>query len=240
MSRIRPRPEQVELLTRGVQLPLDALADEHLLVIVEGLARAWDGLVRERRILETHDEPEITAMMESWLNNPESGDPRWDHLVTNVVRGREMFSFDGSRLELQPDLSIMLTSPDRRPFPMIVECKQIDRTTSKYVRLYGSEGLVRFVRGDYAWYAQEAVMLAYVRDGSTIGDCLTPHLEQHLAEDPYGHRTEQLPEHDQRASRDLARSKHGRSFRFVDTHEDPGSITIWHLWVAPSQLAARS
>jgi len=241
VSRVRqtPRPEQVELLTSGVQLPLGALADEHLLVIIEGLARAWDDLVRAQRILATQDEPEITAMMESWLNASAAEDRRWEALVHSVVRGREMISFDGSRLELRPDLSILLTCPDRPSLSVIVECKHIDRTARKTVRLYCNEGLLRFVRGQYAWYAQEAFMLAYVRDGSTISDCLTPHLARHLAEDPYGYRTEQLPARVDRTPWDLARSKHGRCFRYMGTHSEPGPIILWHLWLAFGKLAAR-
>lgn len=144
-----------------------------------------------------------------------------------------MINFDGSRLEVKPDLSIQLT--DRRALlPLIVECKLIDNASKKTVRLYGTKGLVRFVKGDYAWYAQEAIMLAYVRDGSTIMSCLMPHLEKHLGKDSYGHCTEQLPELDTRVPQDLARSRHRRSFPYQEPNGEPGPITVWHLWLAPS------
>ena len=41
---------------------------------------------------------------------------------------------------------------------------------------YCDDGLVRFVRGDYAWAMQEAMMLAYTRDGRTIAGHLIPEI----------------------------------------------------------------
>lgn len=172
-------------------------------------------------------------MMESRLNTPNSNDARWATLVSSVVRGREMIDFDGSALEKRPDLSIQLTH--RNPaFPLIVECKVIDSDTDKRVRHYGRDGVARFVEGAYAWYAREAIMLAYVRDGSTIEACLTPHLEQHRNEQADSYLTRRLPEHDARVPCHLARSIHGRRHRYpLQQPDEPDTIALWHLWLQP-------
>jgi hypothetical protein len=55
-------------------------------------------------------------------------------------------------------------------------------------------------------------MLAYVRDGSTIGDCLTPYLAERQNRVPDPFLTEQLPQTVKLPSQDLAQSRHGRQF----------------------------
>jgi len=222
-----PRDDQIAELTRGAELPLPALKSRHLKVIAEFLVRAWEGLLEtQQQVIRTKEEVEINALMESRLLGLLHEGREWSTLVSNVARGKESLSFDGSSLEKRPDLSIYLTKKDRR-FPLIVECKLIDKKASKEVVLYGGGGLARFLNGDYAWYAWEAFMLAYVRDGSTLGDCLTSYLAegQKRAPDPF--LTMQLPQIVKFPSQDLAQSRHGRRFR-----DNPGPIAIWHLWLS--------
>jgi hypothetical protein len=222
-----PRDYQITELTRGVELPLAALKSRHLKIIAEFLIQAWEGLLpTQELVMRTQEEVEINALMEARLLGLLHEGQEWQTLVSNVVRGKESVSFDGSRLEKRPDLSIYLTKKDPR-FPLVIECKLIDNKTRKEVALYADNGLARFLGGEYAWYAQEAFMLAYVRDGSTIVDCLIPHLaeRQNRASDPF--LTMQLPQTVKLLSQDLAQSRHGRRFQ-----NNPGSIAIWHLWLS--------
>jgi len=223
----QPRDYQIAELTRGVDPPLPALQSRHLKIIAEFFVRAWQGLLETHaQVMRTKEEPEITGLMESRLLSFLDERREWSTLVSHVARGKESFNFDGSSLEKRPDLSIFLTERLLR-FPLIVECKLIDKETKKEVTLYGNQGLARFLNGDYAWYAWEAFMLAYVRDGSTIRDCLTPYLaeKQNSAFDPF--LTLQLPQAVQLPSQDLAQSRHGRQFP-----KNPGPIAIWHLWLS--------
>lgn len=229
----KPREQQIALLTEGVELPLPPIQSRPLRVILETLEHAWAtlGEIPDAR-LPNQSEPDITTMMCHRLNQLLDQDPLWEMLVQGVTRGRESLNFDGSRLELRPDLSIQLTG--RNPnFPLVVECKLIDRVSRKSIDLYCEKGLSRFVVGDYAWYAREAIMLAYVRDGSTIKAILTPHLQSTYdrADDPWA--TAKLPVYDEIAPWDLARSHHRRKFRYLKrtTDDDPGPIDIWHLWL---------
>ena len=41
---VRPRVDQVAELTRGLRLPLPAIADLHLQILAEGLREAFDDL----------------------------------------------------------------------------------------------------------------------------------------------------------------------------------------------------
>lgn len=222
-----PRDYQIAVLTHGVELPMPALKSRHLKIIAEFLVRAWEGLLAtQEQVMRTQKEVEINALMEARLLGLRHEGREWSTLVSNVVRGKESLNIDSSSLEKRPDLSIYLTKKDPR-FPLVVECKLIDKNARKEVALYGDEGLARFLNGDYAWYAWEAFMLAYVRDSSTIGDCLTPHLAERQKRAPDPFLTMQLPQPVQLPSQDLAQSRHGRRFP-----NNPGPIAIWHLWLS--------
>lgn len=233
LGRVRPREEQVAELTRGQSLPLAPLQEIHLLFIAEVLNRAWrDLLPRSRTTLLSGGEPEINALIETRLNALLDEDQLWSQLVRCVARGKETVSHDGSHLEKRPDLTIYLTN--RSPsFPLVVECKLIDAYTEKRVGSYCSEGLVRFVRGEYAWAVREAFMFGYVRDGSTIFLCLEPFLAQCRATQPDTYGTETLPESVGHSAMELARSSHSREFRYIGQPQNkPGTIVVWHLWVS--------
>lgn len=221
------RNYQVEELMRGIQRPLPALQRRPLRVIAEFLIEAWGGLLEtQEQVLHTSEEKEVNTLMDARLNCLFGQKPEWSMLITGVSRGRESINHDGSMLEKRPDLSIHITC---RPYrlPLIAECKLIDAGNGKGIDLYCQQGLARFINGEYAWYAQEAFMLAYVRDGASIETCLTPHLEKNQQKMPDPFLTEQLPEYINSPIHELAQSRHGRQFP-----NNPGSIAVWHLWLS--------
>src|SRR5579885_1560927 len=115
---IRPRPDQVEELTRGLQLPLTEIAKDHLQVIAEGLSRAFNDIRSQVPRAVTHGtEAEVTAHMETRLNRMIEQDPLLGQLVIHVARGKETISFNGAHLEKRPDLSIYLSNRFRG-FPL--------------------------------------------------------------------------------------------------------------------------
>lgn len=158
-----PRHDQIAELTRGISsLPLSALSDERLQFVADMLILAFTDLyTRHPHTFLSGSEPEITGLMESRLKSLRDENPRWEMLVSAVVRGWESHSFDGRRLEVRPDLSILLTDRSRERFPLRVECKLIDYPAGKTVRDYCDKGIVRYEVGDYAWANREAFMLAY-------------------------------------------------------------------------------
>ena len=90
-SRVRPRLDQVAELTRGVRLPLPAIADVHLQILAEGLREAFDDLrVCEPAAMGSGEEPEVTALMEARLNRMIEEKSLWGQLVICVARGRRV------------------------------------------------------------------------------------------------------------------------------------------------------
>lgn len=220
------REYQVAQFTKGVDLPLQGLQRRHAMFISEILVQAWHSLLKEHgSLLYTIPESELNALMESELDQMRTQIPQWAQLVCCVTRGKESITFDGSSLENRPDLSLHLTSRVSR-MPLVIECKLIDHSNKKGVNLYCDKGIVRFLQGQYSWYAIESFMMAYVRDKSTIQTTLTPLLNAHTKKHPDPYLTEQLPVPVMGQTQEIGMSKHGRNFK-----GNPGTITLWHLWL---------
>ncbi|MBN9070601.1 MAG: hypothetical protein J0H34_03165, partial [Rhizobiales bacterium] len=108
-AAIRPRPDQVAELTRGLRLPLPEVSSVHLEIIAEGLLKAFrDVRAQSPTTVASGSEAEVTALLEARLNAMIEYDPLWRQLVLCVARGKESLSFDGSHLEKRPDLSLLL------------------------------------------------------------------------------------------------------------------------------------
>ena len=229
-----PRPEQIDELTRGIELPLTALHEEHLALIADVISLAWNELtLSQARTLATGSEAEINALLEARLSRLLDEDPLWAQLVRSVARGKETVSFDGAHLEKRPDLSIFLAG--RSPtIPLVVECKLIDAPDGKSCTLYCNSGLRRFLTGEYGWSGRDGFILAYVRDQSTIESCLVPFLSAGRTAKPDPFAVRDWPVEGRHAVHDLAATRHDRSFRYpnrVTPADAPGPIAIWHLWL---------
>jgi hypothetical protein len=234
-SSLRPRDSHIAELTRGQRLPLAPIPQAHLEVLVETLARVWADLNREHEtILEHGDESEINALMEMRLNSLVGTDILWSQLVTSVVRGRESLSFDGSHLEKRPDLSVYMTGANPS-FPLVIECKLLDKPSGKGIDLYCSKGITRFIQGEYAWAQSDALMMAYIRDGSTVDRHLTPALKKGASRSPDPWKTERLPSRAITSQSNVFNSFHGRDFVYAGAAAaSPGPIALWHLWLRPA------
>ena len=230
----RPRHDQVAELTRGLRLPLAAIADEHLKILAEGLRQAFDDIrVHAPATVDTGEEPEVTALMQARLNRLIHEDSLWRQLVLWVGRGTESISFDGSHIEKRPDLSIGLSDAERR-FPLVAEAKILDAAASKTAGLYCKNGIRRFVDGEYAWGNREAFMIGYVRDGSSINTTLKAFLSNAMTSHPDPYLVKALPVPVGSGSSDLAYTRHGRDFVYGNQQPPnrPGPISVWHLWLA--------
>ena len=233
-SEVRPRVDQVAELTRGLRLPLEPIANDHLEVLAERLRQAFNDVrARAPSTVATGKESEVTALMQARLNRMIEEDPLWRQLVLCVGRGMESISFDGAHLEKRPDLSIVLSGANRR-FPLVAEAKILDTAASKTAALYCENGIRRFVQGEYAWGNREAFMIGYVRDGASIDPTLEAFLSKAENLDPERYLVEALPVPVGSGPSDLAYTRHGRKFvyRSQPPPNSPGPISLWHLWLA--------
>jgi hypothetical protein len=220
-------------LTRGIELPILGLHEQHLRIIAEYIFGAWtDLLTRHYKILSEGNEAEVSTLLETRLLRLVDEDHLWGQLVRIVAKGKETISFDGTHIEKRPDFSLYLSCRSAK-FPLAVECKILDDPKSKSGKLYCDKGLARFLAGEYGWATREAIMIGYVRDKSTTASCLMPLLGAakgqalpYAAEGPLA--AVDLP------PLDLARSSHGRKFKYPlrqPPADEPGPIALWHLWL---------
>lgn len=221
-------------LVLGVPLPTPALDREHIEIILDLLQRAYDEVkLQHHGSVATCDEKHMNALMEGRLNALVRSNPLYEALVLAVSRGSERTNYDATHMENRPDIQIKLTNR-LSPFSLIVECKILDKPHQKTIDLYCDNGLLRFVNGQYAWENREAVMLAYVRDGSNISNTLHPFLSAAGATSTNRYKVAFLPQ--KRFSLpDAACSLHERSFTYVHSGQAgqaPGDILVWHLWVS--------
>lgn len=238
-SALTPRPDQIAELTRGLALPLPAIDETYLQIIAEGLVQAFQDIrASQASAVATGNEAEVTSLLVARLNRMIEEDQIWRQLISSVVRGAESLNYNGAHLEKRPDLSIHLSGRAIR-FPLIAEAKIIDATRGEH--LYCSQGLIRFLDGQYGWGSREAFMVAYVRDGTKISGRLQPYLAQAAHAASYAVQTG-LTSHSVGGC-DAAQSGHGRSFSYTHTvppANDPGIIGLWHLWLDASPSTTTS
>lgn len=92
-----PRPDQIEELTRGLDLPLAAIDEVYLCIIADGVAQAFNDIrLSKPDSIATGNEAEITSLLQARLNAMIEDDPLWRQLVASVGRGQESLSFNGS------------------------------------------------------------------------------------------------------------------------------------------------
>ncbi|MDH2384729.1 hypothetical protein [Bradyrhizobium sp. CER78] len=226
---LSPRPDQVAELTRGAALPIPAIASPLLGVIIDALREAWQQLAsRYGTALHGKSEPELTALMQSRLNDLRNDRRKFGQIVSCIVRGAESISYDGRHIEKRPDLSIFMTTRNAN-FPLVVECKIIDHDLGKGVALYCNNGVRRFVDGEYGWASTQALMIGYVCDDSSVEKHLIPHLKTRASSKSDSLKTKSWSAKAIAAS---MTSDHLRTFRYLtpSPDSDPGPVTIFHIW----------
>lgn len=228
-----PRPGHIANLTTGTKFPLKPIDNDHISVILSTVLQAWQELLNEgSNVLQTGSETEVSALLGPRLNQLRDSDSKWANLVSAVSFGSEAINYDGSRIQTKPDLHFILTRRNAN-FPLIVECKLIDYPRKKDVHLYCTKGIVRFVAGDYAWTNREAIMIAYVRDGSTIQQRLVPHLITASQKNSDPQQTISPPVHCPDIHPLAYQSEHRRSFKYLAgvNGDEPEPISLFHLWL---------
>ena len=140
-----------------------------------------------------------------------------------------------------PDLCFRLRhdeGPPRAVIPefdaLFIECKPVDATHPAGSK-YCDDGLIRFVRGDYAWAMQEGMMLGYARDGRTIARHLIPTMSEPPRTDRLN--TISLPTLSSAPgaaacpeAEAIAISRHRRGFPWPHGKGPATDITLYHFW----------
>ena len=231
-------PEQYHLPHPRLGLPV-------ILLIRRVLLRAFERHREQSFNLAEASEDEVTAALRSVIENNlrQSGEVRGfkKRNYDFVSRQGQWANYNGSVLTKAPDLFFKLRDDDSSRGPVLsefdglfIEAKPVDSTHSAGGR-YCDDGLIRFVRGDYAWAMQEAMMLAYARNGRTIAKYLLPAMSEASRI-----KSLQTEEHSKRlltsgaAATKVAEavhvSRHRRDFSWLHGKGDATPIDVFHVW----------
>jgi hypothetical protein len=241
-SAVRPSNVVPGFLAAGPvagQLPYPMMPAGTQRVIRAALRHAWS-IVRARAAkneLPTAPEAQVTTILQFTLNEllDDESEPvpgfSSNHFET-VERGAEVVNYDGTRLEKRPDLRFRLQGrtprvPDRTHYGLFVECKLLD--SSHPLRLYASNGILRFVNGDYAWAMPHGLMLAYVRGTTPTRTDLMRLLEDSKAQLNVLNSVLDTPE-----GEEIVQSLHARTWQYPASTNPPGPIELTHLWLSLS------
>jgi hypothetical protein len=224
-------------------LPHPRLGLPVILLIRRVLIRALKLLREQEFQLADASEDEVTAALLSTIENNlrQSGEVAGfnKRSYEPVVRQSQCANFNGSALTKTPDMCFKLRHDESETRPVIpefdalfVECKPVDAkhpVGSKYC----DDGLIRFVRGDYAWAMQEGMMLAFTRDGRTIAKHLIPTMSESARMKSL--QTLDLPSVGKGVSAFTTAeavhiSRHKRPFPWLHGKGQASDITIYHLW----------
>jgi hypothetical protein len=226
----------------GAELPHPTISVAIFLVVEEALRAAWDSLRKHPRSgfdLLNADEDVVTHELYERLYDTifnkgvVAGFDR--QLFTVITRESKVRNYDWAMLDKMPDLLIGLA--DRlNVFKLsqdwlFIECKPVDTDHSVGVH-YCGKGIIRFVRGEYAWAMTSALMIGYTRIGYTISDKLVGALKAREKELP----TIAFPVPCRLSksggnSEVVHISRHSRAFSYVETRQPAPDITIRHLWL---------
>lgn len=225
-----------------IMLPHPPISLPIFLVVEDALRVAWDRLRTHPRAgfhLLSATEDVVTHELyerlfdEVFNKGVVSGFDR--QLFTVITRESKVRNYDWAMLDKMPDLLIGLA--DRlNVFKatqdwLFIECKPVDDDHSVGVH-YCEKGIIRFVRGEYAWAMTSALMIGYSRRGYALLPKLADALEARMRELP----TIALPRPCRRSrpgqnSEVVHITRHSRAFSYVETGQQAPAITLRHLWL---------
>jgi hypothetical protein len=226
-------------------LPHPRLGLPVILLIRRVLLRAFELLREQSFDLAAATEDQVTGALRTTIESRlrQTGEVGGFSKRTYefVVRQGQWHNFDGTAIKKEPDLFFKLRDDENARDRVLsefdglfIEAKPMDSTHPAGTK-YCDDGLIRFVRGDYAWAMQEAMMLAYTRDGRTISGHLIPAMKQadrmtslatiHLPQVCPVVGASACPE-----AEAVHISHHRRNFQWPHEKGSATDITVYHLW----------
>lgn len=235
--------EMFEDSDEGSRLPHPPLPLHVHLVVEAAICAAWELMKRHGRKdfdLKAAAEDDVTLELYERLYDEifDKGIVEgFDHEVfTSIHREPKIRNYNRLHPDKMPDIFVdFVDRPSgvmNSQYGLFIECKPVDRKHPAG-SAYCDKGLVRFVRGDYAWTMQSAMMVGYAKEGYSLVTKLSEALASERREpipislDPEAcSRTKPTAVSDQ-----VVISKHQRTFNYIENGLPAAEITIRHLWL---------
>ena len=208
------------------------------LVLEEALCAAWE-------ILRLHPPPgfDLASAIERQLNHQlqevlkdriwkRDVVPGFDGELVRTITRPAVRNYNGKHIDKQPDIMVELVDiPERvreTQYGIFIECKPVDAQHS-LVTHYCDEGILRFIRGDYAWAMTQAMMIGYAGSAGLPAERLAVALRTRRDNVfPTGEPTTCVRS---QAPTPVAISEHRRDFTYVENGKAAPPIILRHLWL---------
>lgn len=220
---------------------------ESLMIVVQNaLAHAWRQLLEEvaERQFSICDEEEdtITERLYMILDDIYSNDPeavQGFSIFQTPVREGNLRNRAGNKRDCQPDLTFrplrgQLDTRSSTMAAIFVECKPID-STHPIGSTYCKAGISRFIREDYAWAVDRAIMLGYVRNICPLPGGLTYVLGSDAGQREYRVKKQLASLGQTNHGDEVYCSVHHRGPTLASSHAPSLPITLHHLWLKPEK-----
>lgn len=224
---------------REVKLPHKPLPLSVFLIVEKAIRASWQRLksrTNPRINIKTAHEDDVTLDLYEVIYDEVFDQGVVDGFdkerFTVVTRETKVRNYNGDNPDKMPDLlvgiagrnDIYLNSQDW----LFIECKPVDANHTVGVH-YGSKGIARFIRSDYAWAMTSALMVGYCSPGYSICPKLIESLKSRSKEfRVLGEPVECtcLPR-----GNGVYKTEHERDFDYVETGFRAPPIRLRHLWL---------
>ena len=228
----------VGFFTQGIEfsLPHPRISLRTTLLLCKVINKAWQ-LLKENPpanfCLDSADEDAITQVMVEIIENRlrKKGEVNGFDCARfgKVTREPKITNFDKKHPDKMPDIFFDLKRDKYTVISdqdgLFVECKPVD-SKHPILSCYCQKGLMRFVKGDYAWAMQEALMVGYV-----MGDYSFKKLAS-VFDDRGKSTILKTNSHSELDGYAIYRSSHKREFEWPESRSQACSISIVHLWLS--------
>jgi hypothetical protein len=225
-----------------LELPHPAISLSVFLVVEAALRAAWEMMrttpSAKFQLLREDEDPVTCELCERLCNevfNRGVVDGFDRTLFSKPARESKIKNYNGEKIDKMPDLLLDLVDRPAVRIPaqdwLFIECKPVQSGRAAGAH-YCNKGIIRFVRGDYAWAMRDALMVGYVTEGYTITTKLTAALKKRGSTI----QTLALPKPCVRSaastwSEATHTTKHGRNFSYVETGQPALPIRLRHVWL---------
>lgn len=219
------------------------IPDDYIRAIELAIRRGWEYLVENQKSykvsLEKDDEPFITDGLVRVINLLRDTDSSFSELkryFESVVAGAQYLDCKGALIPKlkQPDI---VFKPKYNPYPGVdrdyyayfIEAKII--SDKRKPRLYFTDGLMRFIDGNYAWAMRQGMMLAYTRGEFPLPSSIDSYLGLGGNKEKYKVVNSSFLARPPNPIPKIYSTIHGRDWSAKGCEGSPDNIEIRHLWL---------
>ena len=230
MNDIESRIRLLNLYTQNKKLPDNRITENDLNLVQQIISRTFESVKNSTEYYSTIGEEKLNTLMEMHFTDLIENDDEISMKIVSVLGEPRSMNFNATSFRLRPDFRVKMYGANKRRLFVTIESKIIDETKVS-IKAYCDEGINRFLIGNYAWDVTKAIMIAYMRDDSTIRTKLTTHLQEGNPPNSVKFAVKEMPTVVSEVKGDVSYTVHDRKFKYIHRpkSERPGPITLWHI-----------